>query len=190
MSNISTIRSLIADSLLYDRAEATGDGVTTEFHVPQFPIYPDSETVLVNGTAQSKDSPADYIIDDSVGLITFSTAPGDGLTVTITHKHSILTDIQLQEFLDLEDDDIKLAAADAIDAIASNQVLVQKVIKVLDLQTDGAKVAEAMHKLAQDYRKQVLDADLQGSEFDYAEQINDAPGLREKILKDWLREGL
>lgn len=193
MSDISTIRSLIGDQILYDRVTKLGDGVAVEFQVPNYPVYPDSETVTIDGVAQlSSGSPIDYTIDDSIGLITFTAAPVDDASVIITHKHTLLTDIQIQEFLDLEDDSVRLAAADALDAIAANQVLVQKKIKVLDLQTDGPAVAEALHKLAADYRKMVADAALlesEESEFDYAEQINEPYGWYERVMKDLMRQG-
>ena len=187
MSDILTIRALIGDQKLYDRATGGGDGSSVEFQVPNFPIVPDSQAVRVD--ASSKTEGTDYTMDDEIGLLTMTSAPSGSQTVIITYKYTLLTDIQLQSFLDLESGDVKLAAADALDSIASTQALILKVMKVLDLQTDGAKLADALHRQAQDLRKQVLDAELQGSEFDYAEQINDAPGFYEKVVKDMMRQG-
>jgi|SRR3990167_726018 len=184
MSNISKVRTLSGDPILYGKTILTGDGVSVRFQVLNFPIYPDTENVDDGGSPSPE-----YTMDDSVGLITFTAAPANTESVTVTYKHSLLTDAEIQDFLDLEDDDVKLAAADALDSIASSQALIQKKIKVLDLQTDGPALADALHRLAADYRKQVLDADMQGADFDYAEQINDAPGFYEKVIKDWMREG-
>ena len=181
--SVATVRSLIADSILYDRAAVLGDGVSLEFQLPNYPVFPDSQSVVLDGAPQTEVT--DYTMDDGVGVVTFLSVPADGSSVTVTYKYSILTDSQIQSFLDLEEDDIKLAAADALNSIAANQALVLKVMRVLDIQTDGAKVAESLRQLAKQYRAEVMES----AEFDYAEQISNTPGLVEKVLKDWLREG-
>lgn len=48
---------------------------------------------------------------------------------------------------------VKRAAADALDAIATSEVLVSKAIKTLDLSTDGAKVAAELRAQAVARRK-------------------------------------
>ena len=62
--------------------------------------------------------------------------------------NQVLTDGQLSTFLDLNDSNARLAAADALDTIATSEALVSKVIRTQDLQTDGAKVADALRKHA------------------------------------------
>ncbi len=54
---------------------------------------------------------------------------------------------------------VRRAAADALDAIATSQTLVSKVIRTQDLTTDGPKVADALRKQAQALRAQADDAD-------------------------------
>ena len=49
---------------------------------------------------------------------------------------------------------IRRAAADALDAIATSEVLVSKVIRTQDLSTDGPKVADALRKQATALRAQ------------------------------------
>jgi hypothetical protein len=49
---------------------------------------------------------------------------------------------------------LKFAAADAIDAIADNEVLVSKKIRTEDLQTDGPAVANALRMHSQTLRTQ------------------------------------
>lgn len=53
-------------------------------------------------------------------------------------------DWQLTAFLKLNADKIKAAAADAIDALATNEAMISKKIRTEDLQTDGPAVANAM----------------------------------------------
>lgn len=72
----------------------------------------------------------------------------------------VFLDEELQVFLDLEGDVVKLAAAQALDVIADDEALTAKVIRDFDgKSTDGAKVADALRKRAQSLRAQVADAD-------------------------------
>ena len=66
-----------------------------------------------------------------------------------------LTDEQIGQYVAMNMGNVRLAAADALDAIAVSEVLVSKVITTQDLQTDGAKVADALRKQADRLRAQV-----------------------------------
>lgn len=66
----------------------------------------------------------------------------------------VFTDVEITAFLTLEGGFVKLAAAQAIDTNADNELLASKVLKTQDLSTDGAKVADALHKRAQVLRDQ------------------------------------
>jgi hypothetical protein len=77
----------------------------------------------------------------------------------------LFDDDQLQAFLDLETANIKRAAADALDAIATSEVLVSKVITSQDVSTDGAKVADALRKGAAALREQADLDDERGDGF-------------------------
>ena len=56
----------------------------------------------------------------------------------------LFTDSQIQAYLSVNKDNVKRATADAIEALATSEALISKVIKTEDLQTDGAKVANAL----------------------------------------------
>jgi len=183
MSDLSQVRNIIGDPFLYDRAAAVGDGTTKEYAVPNTPVKPATETVTVNG--QPKVEPGDYTLDDGLGLITFVIAPPLDEDVVTTYQHSLLSDSQLQEFLDVEVNDVKMASALALDSIASTQALILKKIKVLDLQTDGPSLAKALREQAESLRTQAQAS----PEFDLAEQITNVPGFVEKVIKDQMREG-
>lgn len=66
---------------------------------------------------------------------------------------------------------LKRAAADALDAIATSEALVSKVIRTQDLQTDGPKTAAALRAHAQALRAQATEAeaDDDGGTFEVAE---------------------
>lgn len=102
----------------------------------------------------------------------------------------LFQDAELQAFLTLESGDLKMAAAQAIDAIATNEALTQKVIRILDLQTNGAALAQTLRAHAKDLRYQVLQdmaAAEAGTDFDWAEQVTNTFGERERIIDQALR---
>jgi hypothetical protein len=74
----------------------------------------------------------------------------------------VLSDDQVTALLAMEIY-VKRAAAAALDLIASNEVMVSKVIKTQDLQTDGAKVAAELRARATELRRQVNEDDLETS---------------------------
>jgi hypothetical protein len=71
----------------------------------------------------------------------------------------ILSDEQVQAYLDMEGGRLKRAAASALDAIASSEALVSKVITTQDRSVDGSKVADALRKQAATLREQADDDD-------------------------------
>lgn len=66
----------------------------------------------------------------------------------------VFTDAEIDAFLALEGDNVKRAAAQAIDTNADNEALASKVLRSQDVQTDGAKVADALRKRAAALREQ------------------------------------
>lgn len=102
----------------------------------------------------------------------------------IDSSNEVFSDSELKAFLDIEGGSIKRAAAQAIDSQATNEALAAKVIKDHELQTDGAKLADAMRKHAAALRAQAADADEEdGFYFDVIE-LGDAcpPELTEHEL--------
>ncbi len=66
---------------------------------------------------------------------------------------------QVADFLALEGGSVKLAAAQALDAIAVSEVLVSKVIRTQDLSTNGAAVGAELRARAKELRRQVADSE-------------------------------
>lgn len=66
----------------------------------------------------------------------------------------VFADEEIDDFLALEGDAVKLAAAQAIDSQATNEALALKVLKDHQISTDGAKLADAMRKHAANLRAQ------------------------------------
>lgn len=79
--------------------------------------------------------------------------------------------------------DVRLAAALALETIATSEALIQKKIKLLDLSTDGPAVSDALMKRAEVLRKE---ADEEVT-FDWAEWGLTDFNKREILLKDQMR---
>src|SRR5690606_12544327 len=71
-----------------------------------------------------------------------------------------LDDTQVAGYLELNTGNVRRAAADALDAIATSETLVGKVIRTQDLQTDGTKVADSLRKHADRLRAQANTDDI------------------------------
>jgi hypothetical protein len=93
-------------------------------------------------------------------------------------------------FNTLERQSVKRTAAFFLETIATQEALILKVMKNLQLSTDGAKLADSLQKQAKDLRDQadIEDAFTSGSTvFDWAEQVFDVFSERERIVKEILR---
>ena len=97
----------------------------------------------------------------------------------------IYQDNEIDAFLALNGQDVFLAAAQALDTIASSEVLVQKCITLMDLSTNGAAVAQALHAHAQVLRQQVADS----ASVDWAEWDVGVFSAREIRRKAAIRNG-
>jgi hypothetical protein len=187
---VATVRLLAADPENYDRATAVGDGATIEFRVPSSPVVDASVTVFVANVAKTEG--VEYTFNDALGVCTFTAGniPGAGVEIVITYRHTLLSDASLGTLLILEGDDDRLAAAQALDIMASSEAIVQKKLKLLggDLETDGPAVAKALREHAQRLRDQVESGagDAAGA-LDVIEQVVDDFSARERITAEVLR---
>jgi len=91
---------------------------------------------------------------------------------------------EIEAYLALKGDDIRCAAAAALETIAADQALVLKVMTLLDVHTDGARVAEALLKRAMMLREQ---AEADSTTFDWAEMVTTDFAARERIIAQDLR---
>ena len=66
----------------------------------------------------------------------------------------LFLDAEITAFLGLNAANPRRAAAEALEALASNEALVSKVIRTQDLSTDGAKVAAELRARAKQLRAQ------------------------------------
>uniref|UniRef100_A0A6H1Z7L3 Uncharacterized protein n=1 Tax=viral metagenome TaxID=1070528 RepID=A0A6H1Z7L3_9ZZZZ len=81
---------------------------------------------------------------------------------------AFFTDEELAAFLTLNGESVRYAAADALETWASNEAMVTKAIKLLDLSTNGPAVAAALRAHAALLRAQAASEDTDTG-FDIAE---------------------
>lgn len=95
----------------------------------------------------------------------------------------LLSDAQLDAFLTLNGGVVRLAAADALEAIAVSEVLVSKKIQSQHLSTDGPAVAKALRELAA-MQRQLAAADDEGF-FDIADTVTDGGHVEHTNYEAW-----
>jgi len=207
-TQIQQIRSLIQDKPVPVSESLKFDGQQWIYHLKYAPVYwptYPSETDQFAAVFTPADQEFEIVnLDTGVGKFSAdqTTEPADGTAdpwpspVTYTYYTVLLSDTDIQNIIDMMNSldpdgaaDIRLIAAQCLDAIATNQALVLKVVTMLDVKTDGAALAKSLRDHAKSLRDQVFDPDQQEAYFDFAEQINDMPGWREKVIKDFMRQG-
>ena len=104
----------------------------------------------------------------------------------IDWQEPIFQDAEIDGYLALEGSDVRLAAALALETLASSQAYVQKVVTVGDVKTDGAALAKELRARAATLRDQ---ADQQAA-FDWAEMVTTPFAARERYLNQVLRESV
>lgn len=188
--NILIVRSLIQDKAVW--VKQVSSPLSNPMQLTYFPIL-DGSLMILNAVIQSQAGavPDVFSIDDDNGVIVFDDDPG-GISADLAYYCYLLSDGDIQTALDVEGVEtdganIRLAAADCLDMIASSQAIIQKKISIDDLAVDGPALAKALRDHAKTMREQVFSATMQESTFDIAEEINDRPGWREKIIKDAMR---
>ena len=99
-------------------------------------------------------------------------------------------DDEIAYLLTAEGSNIKRATALGLETMASDEAYVQKVVKLMDLTTNGAETAAALLSRAALLRKQADEEDAATTaEFDIAEMVVNDFSYRERIDKEALRNG-
>jgi hypothetical protein len=128
------------------------------------------------GTADSAEQGTFYVRPNIVGgpVNTYDPTTDPGMVRLLISdtdvndaERCIFTDAEIAQFLVIEAADVKRAAAQALETIASNEALVSKVITSQDISTNGAAVAAELRARAQVLRDQAEEVD--GFGFDIAE---------------------
>lgn len=100
-----------------------------------------------------------------------------------TQDNIFFEDEEIQAFLDMEDQNIFLAAAMALDTIASDETMVLKAITILDLSTNGPAVSRSLHERAESLRSKAYENDCS---IDFASMAVDSRSAMSILTKDVL----
>lgn len=123
--------------------------------------------------------------------MTASYTPGSGnalddvrllITDTDIPNNPIFQDEEIDRFLSLEDSNVRLASAMALEVIASQEALILKVLQVGDIRTDGAKLAAELRARAAVLRQEA-DEVIGG----YVEMVVNDFSYRERLRSRRLR---
>lgn len=77
----------------------------------------------------------------------------------VDEENLLLDNAQIEAFLQLEGGNVKLAAAQALEAIGSSETLIAKSIRTQDVQTNGPAVAADLRARAAELRRQVAEGE-------------------------------
>ena len=106
----------------------------------------------------------------------------------VDEDNVIFVDEELQAFLTIESNSIRRATALALETLATNEAYVQKVVKLWNLSTDGAKTADFLLKRATKLREQALEDEArEDTLFDYAELGYEPFGVVRRWVNEWKR---
>jgi hypothetical protein len=111
-------------------------------------------------------------------------------TDDVDADRQIFTDAEIDAFLAMNAGVVKMAAANALEAMAASQIFRLKVMRNMDLSLDGAKVGDALRKLAKSLRDD-WDAHGDGTyegQFDWAEFADTRFAKRERVVKEAERD--
>lgn len=109
------------------------------------------------------------------------------LLITDTNTASpIFEDAEIDAFLGMYAQNVHRAAAEALDTIATSQALTLKVIKLLDLTTNGDLLGAELRARANQMRA-MADTYDDGAAFDWAETVVDGFSWRERVFNQWER---
>lgn len=84
------------------------------------------------------------------------------LIADLDPDEQLFTDDELGGFLDLNANNARLAAAEALETIAVSELLVSKRIRTQDLSTDGVAVSAELRALAERLRAAAASAEAEG----------------------------
>lgn len=101
-------------------------------------------------------------------------------------NNAIFSDDEIAAFLGMFDSSVNRAAAMALETIATSQALTLKVIKLLDLQTNGDLLSAELRARAAALRE-IANTYDDGAAFDWAEMIPNQFAWRERVFDQMLR---
>jgi hypothetical protein len=101
----------------------------------------------------------------------------------------VFTDEEYSVFYSFEGSNMRRAIARIYETVAGSELYIQKVIKLLDITTDGASLAREFRLQAKEQRKLADEEEFrEGTAWDIAEQNVGEFAAREIWMNEWLRD--
>ena len=129
----------------------TGDGASTRYQTQLWPIIAESETIRVSGVVQARN--VDYTIENDLGLVTFTVAPSDGLSIDADYKWSVFSDVQITDLLARYNEQVRPAMRDLVMALLANSDLFIKYTVGME-SVDRTKALDALQKLYSELKEE------------------------------------
>jgi hypothetical protein len=154
LPNLTTAAMTVTE--LVDRYRATYDPTTAGLHAFR---------LTSTGAADGAEEGTFVVRASLIGALPITTDPTTAigkvrlLCTDLDEVQPLFTDAQISALLSLESNNVRLAAAQALDTIATSEALVSKKIRTQDLQTDGPAVAKELRERAKALREQADNID-------------------------------
>lgn len=112
------------------------------------------------------------------------------LAVDFDLANAAFQDSDVDTFLAMNNGNVRLAAAQALDTQAAEAAIVQGRTRFAGIQMDGQVVADALARLAGELRRQVYAGEdgTDSSPIDWAEMVQDPFSYRDRIWNEMLRQ--
>jgi len=98
-----------------------------------------------------------------------------GDTDTVTAANQIFTDSEIDAFLSLEGNDVRMSAAAACESIAANQARSGVAYQTLNMRIDRSKIPDHFMKLAERHRTRATEFEVD-EDFDHVDYVVDETG--------------
>jgi hypothetical protein len=154
LSSLLRLRRRIQDRrrVVTDEVLGLGDGAKVHFRVHLAPVVEGSLYLVkvAGGATTSLVEETDYIVDLDLGLITFVAAPADGAKIVASaYQWVTFTDEELNDWLEMYGDDVRLAAMAAVRSLLADQ---ERFIKYTfgQEQVDRGRALQALQALLEE----------------------------------------
>ncbi len=138
MDDLTKVRIAIGDRVKADENLLSANGELEDFQIRHENVWDERvyfDTVLQN---------TGYSLSSEPGVLTFDTAPADGVEIRVTFKYAAFTDIELQDYIDNYGVDASIIMA--LEGILSS-VARQRDYKEADSEVKNSQVFAQVEKL-------------------------------------------
>jgi len=121
MATVEELRLKILDrpQVVLGERVGTGDANRDVFRLLRVPVMQNSVAIYLDGVVKTEDT--DYVLNYATGKLTFTSAPGDGVSITADYEFATFSDIDLENFLENSGGNLSLAAGQALTSLVADR---------------------------------------------------------------------